>query len=121
VKAEPLPFPLTRENELWVMDPLPLLTALGERAQAGQDIARLAASFHESVARTAVQLALHVCEEHAIHTVALGGGVFQNARLLRGVTERLSFARLHVLHARELSPNDGAISYGQAAIAATSL
>jgi hydrogenase maturation protein HypF len=117
-RAEPLPFPLERQNQPWVMDPLPLLAALGERALAGHDAAQLAAGFHESVALTAALLAERVCEENQIDTVALGGGVFQNARLTARLKQRLEERRLKVLLPIELSPNDGAISYGQAAVAA---
>jgi hydrogenase maturation protein HypF len=53
--------------------------------------------------------------------VALSGGVFQNALLLTRITERLEAAGLTVLVPRALSPNDGAISYGQAAVAAAIL
>jgi hydrogenase maturation protein HypF len=50
--------------------------------------------------------------------VALGGGCFQNARLLQSVTRYLDEAGLEVLAPLALGPNDGAISYGQAAVAA---
>ena len=48
----------------------------------------------------------------------LSGGVFQNVRLLRGTSARLEAAGLRVLVPERLPPNDGGISYGQAAIAA---
>jgi hydrogenase maturation protein HypF len=50
--------------------------------------------------------------------VALGGGCFQNARLLTSVKSRLEESGLRVLVPRRLSPNDGAVSYGQAVVAA---
>ena len=50
--------------------------------------------------------------------MALGGGCFQNARLLSGVARRLEDAGLRVLVPRRLGPNDGAVSYGQAVVAA---
>jgi hydrogenase maturation protein HypF len=53
--------------------------------------------------------------------VALGGGCFQNARLLSGLRQRLERDGYEVLVPRRLSPNDGAISLGQAAIAAARL
>jgi hydrogenase maturation protein HypF len=62
-----------------------------------------------------------MAEEESLSTVALGGGVFQNARLLESVTARLASLGLRVLIPRRLSPNDGAVSYGQAAVAAAQL
>ena len=50
--------------------------------------------------------------------VALTGGVFQNLRLTDVVEDVLTDAGLTVLVHQTLPPNDGAISVGQAAIAA---
>jgi hydrogenase maturation protein HypF len=117
-----LPFPLVdRTDGTLELDPLPLLVALGERRAAGADVADLAAGFHDAVARTAVAVARRVAAETGIDQVALGGGVFQNARLLDSVVAGLSAAGHRVLVPRMLSPNDGAISFGQAAVAATLL
>ena len=51
---------------------------------------------------------------------SLSGGVFQNRRLLEGVAARLERAGLRVLVPERLPPNDGGISYGQAAVTAAS-
>jgi hydrogenase maturation protein HypF len=53
--------------------------------------------------------------------VALGGGCFQNARLLTSLTRALQDDGFEVLLPHRLSPNDGSISVGQAAIAAALL
>jgi hydrogenase maturation protein HypF len=60
-------------------------------------------------------------ERTGVSVAALGGGVFQNARLLEGIRTRLAGNGFRVLVPRLLPPNDGAISYGQAAIAAALL
>ncbi len=118
--AEPLPFPvLEGQNGSWLLDPLPLLVALGERLATGGDVGELAAQFHESVAEATATLVRRVGEGAGVGTAALGGGCFQNARLLAAVRARLEEAGFRVLVPRRLSPNDGAISYGQAAVAAT--
>lgn len=121
-RARPLPFPFARNGEgRWELDPLPLLAALGERRQAGDDAAELAAAFHESLSAATASLVARVAADAGLGTVALGGGVFQNARLLTGVRARLAALGLTVLVPRVLSPNDGAVSYGQAAVAAARL
>jgi hydrogenase maturation protein HypF len=48
----------------------------------------------------------------------LSGGTFQNLRLLGSVTARLEARGYRVLSHRLVPPNDGGISYGQAAVAA---
>jgi len=122
VAAPPLPFPArAAARGTWELDPLPLLVALGEAAGRGADRATLAAAFHESVAAGTADLAVRCAAERDLRTVALGGGCFQNTRLLEQVRRRLEQAGLRVLVPRRLSPNDGSISYGQAAVAAALL
>jgi hydrogenase maturation protein HypF len=121
VSADPLPFPAAEIDGSLILDPLPLLAALGELRQRGVDTALLAARFHESVAAAAAEVALAVANGSGLGIVALGGGSFQNARLLSGVRRRLKACGLRVLVPCQLGPNDGAISFGQAAVAATLL
>lgn len=120
--GELLPFPVTvgadRRLEL---DPIPLLAALGERAARGVSVESLAAAFHDSVVAATVAVVRHVCEERGIRVVAVGGGTFQNARLVATLAEAMETSGVRVLMPRALPPNDGAISYGQAAVAAARL
>ena len=51
-------------------------------------------------------------------TVALSGGVFQNALLLELLEDRLQDDGFRVLTHRRIPPNDGGISLGQVAVAA---
>ena len=114
----PLPFPLVPTGtDRWELDPIPLLIALGDRHRRGGDVASLAADFHASVIAATVQAVTSACESCRVSCVALGGGVFQNARLLSGLAAQLAARGLTVLAPRALSPNDGSISFGQAAVA----
>jgi len=105
----------------WVIDPLHLLAVLGSRRQSGQDPRNLAADFHASVAWATAEVVRRLAEETGLRTVALGGGTFQNARLLASLVRRLRAFGLEPLWPRRLGPNDGAVSYGQAAVAAARL
>jgi hydrogenase maturation protein HypF len=102
-------------------DPTSVLAALAWRLRRGADPADLAADFHASVARTTEELVRQAAERTGLRTVALGGGSFQNARLLESLTGRLRDLGLRVLLPTRLGPNDGAVSYGQAAVAAARL
>ena len=120
--ASPLLFPIVDgDADRWMLDPVPLLVALRDRRSAGDDVATLAARFHESVAQATAALVARVGEKTGLGTVALCGGVFQNRRLLSSTRALLEEERFRVLIPRMLSPNDGAISYGQAAVAAARL
>lgn len=116
--AQPLPFPVRSEEGRWILDPIPLLDALDRGRRDGVRPADLSAAFHESVAAAAVTAAARVAEAEGLDGIALGGGVFQNARLLDRVIEGLESRGLRVWMGTRLSPNDGALSYGQAAVAA---
>jgi hydrogenase maturation protein HypF len=105
----------------WVINPVPLLTRLAHLRRRRVPVAELAADFHASIAWMTADVVRHAAQRHGISTVALGGGVFQNARLLASVTNRLERRGLRVLVPRRLSPNDGGISYGQAVVAAARL
>ncbi len=118
--GEPLPFPLVSSpDSLPVLDPVPLLSALATQHARGAPLPELAARFHATVAAAAGEVAAELCRERGLERVALGGGCFQNARLLALVTRRLEEAGLDVRAPVALGPNDGAISYGQAVVAAT--
>ena len=93
-----------------------LIAAVHDDLDAGRPRDRIAAAFHEGVA-AAVSAA---CAEAArpSERVALSGGSFQNLRLLSTVTRRLDRLGLSALTHSRVPPNDGGISFGQAAIAA---
>ncbi len=104
-----------------VLDPLPLLRALGDAVRGGGDVPALAAAFHETVVAATTDLVERAGARTGCRVVALGGGCFQNARLLSGVHATLTARGFEVLVPRQLGPNDGAVSLGQAAIGAARL
>ncbi len=119
--ADALPFTIVEREPSWVLDPIPTLVSLAERRARGDDVRTLAAAFHETAACATAEMAAWLAEAHGLATVVLGGGVFQNARLATSLARRLRERGLRVLVPRLLSPNDGAVSYGQACVAAAIL
>ena len=95
-------------------DPRPLLEALREDLRRGRDIPGIARRFHNSLA----DLALAVARRVGIPEVVLSGGCFQNGLLMDGIHMRLEAAGFRVLRPSAFPPNDGAISLGQAWVAA---
>jgi hydrogenase maturation protein HypF len=61
-----------------------------------------------------------VRERTSLTSVALSGGVFQNMVLLERAIDALERRDFRVLVHRQVPPNDGGISLGQAVIAAGS-
>ncbi len=103
-----------------VLDPAPLLGAVVDDIRRGVEPAVVAAGFHEGLGRGVATLAARLAGARSLDTVALSGGVFQNARLSAIVEDGLVAAGLKVLVHCLVPPNDGGISVGQAAIAALS-
>jgi len=96
------------------LDAREAVTAVLEDMASGTEVGRVAARFHEGLARATAQACTSTGEETAV----LSGGVFQNRVLLERTTAHLEAAGLRVLRPLALPPNDGGISYGQAAVAA---
>ncbi len=96
-------------------DPTDLVTQCYLEFRAGRSREDVAARFHEAVAAAA---AAACAEADGPRTVVLSGGSFQNVRLLSSTRGRLEALGFRVLSHRLVPPNDGGISYGQAAVAA---
>jgi hydrogenase maturation protein HypF len=88
--------------------------------EAARDVARgagpgtVSARFHAAVASATAEAVSRI----GLETVVLSGGVFQNRLLLASTADRLEALGLRVLVPERLPPNDGGVSYGQAAVAA---
>ncbi|HJV09251.1 MAG TPA: carbamoyltransferase HypF, partial [Acidimicrobiales bacterium] len=101
-----------------VLDPTPLLATIVAEHAKGTPAAEIAAGFHAGLGHGVAEAAAQAAAAEGVDTVALSGGVFQNARLTAVVAGALEAAGLTVLVHRRVPPNDGGISIGQAAIAA---
>jgi hydrogenase maturation protein HypF len=86
--------------------------------EAGVERGVVSARFHAAVAGATASACVATAEARGLDVVVLSGGVFQNRRLLEAVAARLAGSGLRVLVPGLLPPNDGGISYGQAAVAA---
>jgi hydrogenase maturation protein HypF len=79
--------------------------------------ALIAARFHNGVAEAILHGCRAVRQRSGLTTVALSGGVFQNVLLLGRAIDRLEADGFRVLRHRQVPPNDGGISLGQAVLA----
>ena len=76
-----------------------------------------ARAFHEGLADAIIEQAVRARSETGIKDVALGGGCMVNRILFSRLRERLVDLGFAVHVNRELPPNDGCVSYGQAIVA----
>ena len=101
-----------------VIDPRPTVRAVIAEITAGTAPALVAARFHNTVAAATAEVCAAQAGRLGLEMVVLSGGVFQNRRLLERTASLLLAAGLTVQLPELLPPNDGGISYGQAAVAA---
>lgn len=100
-----------------VLDPRELILAVSQDARCQRDVALIAGRVHHGLVYAAALAAHMAVERTGVRTIVLSGGVFQNVFLLEALSAALGERGLEVLVPRHLPPNDGGLSYGQAAVA----
>ena len=116
--ARAYPVAHAEHDGIRILDPAPLVRAVLEDLQRGTPTELIAAAVHRGIADVTVAVAATLAADHGLDTVAVTGGVFQNSLLTSMVEAGLRERGLQVLVHRQVPPNDGGISIGQAAIAA---
>ncbi|MBY0289958.1 MAG: carbamoyltransferase HypF [Mycobacteriaceae bacterium] len=94
-----------------LIDPTPVIEAVVTDIRSGVAAGVVGARFHRAVADVIVRLATAAVPDTP--TVALSGGVFQNALLLRLAVRGLQAEGFNVITHRLVPPNDGGIALGQ--------
>ncbi len=96
-----------------VLDLLPLMRALLDE----HDPARGAARFHATLVEALATWCADSAQRLDLGTIVFGGGCFMNEILTNGLRARLNAAGFAVAEPRQVPPNDGGISLGQAWVA----
>jgi hydrogenase maturation protein HypF len=107
------PYPCRRSGG--VIRGADLVAAAHDDLDAGRPASQIAAAVHEGLAAAFVTAC---AEAGGADTVALSGGCVQNVRLATALRRGLEREGFRVWTHRLVPPNDGGISYGQAAVAA---
>ena len=106
-----------QDTSIVLFDAAPTFAALLDDLAAQVPTAVIARRFHDAFVQAIVMAAELVRSVHDINTVALSGGVFMNRYLLEHSLAQLESAGFTVAVNRDLPPNDGCISFGQAVVA----
>lgn len=99
----------------------PLWRAIIRDLDSGVDKAKIAARFHAGVADAFIRVACIARERTGLGLVVVSGGAMHNRRLVRLLRAGLEARGFRILKHRNVSPGDGGLSYGQAAVAAAVL
>ena len=117
VKNTATPTSTAQDTSVILLDAAQTFTALLDDLAAGVPVGVIARRFHDAFVQAVVTVAELVRSLYDINTLALSGGVFMNRYLLEHALAALEEAGFTVAVNRDLPPNDGCISFGQAVVA----
>lgn len=103
-----------QDTSVLLLDAEPTFHALLDDLAAGVPASVISRRFHDAMVGAIVMSAELVRAMYDISTVALSGGVFMNRYLVEHALADLAAAGFTVAINRDLPPNDGCISLGQA-------
>jgi len=106
-------------GEALVLDARETVRAVIDDLDRGVAVPTVAARFHDGLADATAAALIAVAQARDVSTAVLSGGTFANRRVLERTAAELVRAGLRVLVPERLPPGDGGISFGQAAVAAT--
>lgn len=104
------------DTSVLLLDAAPAFAALLDDQAAGVPVPVIARRFHDAFVNAIVTCAELVRGLYGIGTVVLSGGVFMNRYLTERAVPCLEEAGFTVALNRDLPPNDGCISLGQAVV-----
>lgn len=106
-----------QDTSVLLLDPASTFKALLDDMVDGVPVAVIAQRFHNAFVQAIVDVTQLCHALYGIGTVALSGGVFMNRYLVEHALVELERAGFTVAVNRDLPPNDGCVSYGQAVVA----
>ncbi len=106
-----------QDTSVVLFDAAPTFKALLDDKAAGVPVPVIARRFHNAFVQAVVMAAELARTVYGIEVVALSGGVFMNRYLVEHALAALERAGFTVAVNRDLPPNDGCISFGQAVVA----
>ncbi len=112
------PVTLLDTDGVLLIDVREMVGAVRDDAAARVPVETISARVHNALADAAARALSAEAERRGVGIAVLAGGVFQNRLLTERTLAALEPGGLRALNPRALPPNDGAISFGQAAIAA---
>jgi hydrogenase maturation protein HypF len=105
---------LKREGDTWILGTASLIRGIVSDILSGVPRGLISRRFHQSLILLLTEVCERVREESGLGAVALSGGSFQNATLLRGLTRSLGERGFSVYSHALVPTNDGCLALGQA-------
>lgn len=111
--ADPYPFHMDNHE----IDFSPVFPTVLEELKKNRDRRVIARRFHDTVIKAVTGAVLSVSDKCGLKAVALSGGTWHNRYLLEKTANILLKNNLRLLLHRQVTPGDGGLSLGQAAVA----
>lgn len=111
-KPSKMAFAFSQKKGIIEVDAKPVLAAICKLREC-EEKGAIALGFHYCVAELMLQICTKIRVAKGIHSVALCGGVMQNAVLMLHALKLLKSSGFNVYYNQLVPPNDGAISLGQ--------
>lgn len=121
VKNTALPESTAHDTSVLLLDAAPAFEAMLDDLDSGISVPVIARRFHDAFVRVILDVAEIVRNMYGISTCVLSGGVFMNRYLAEHTLDGLVRRGFTAAINRDLPPNDGCVSYGQAVVAANAL
>jgi hydrogenase maturation protein HypF len=106
---------------VFVIDTRPLIRAVAQDADAGMAPSQIARRFQTTLTEMICAICEKIRSVSGVDVVVLSGGVFMNVLLSSEATDLLTREQFRVYRHRLVPPNDGGLSLGQVAVAASQL
>ncbi len=113
----PYEFGIEREDDGYVLDPLPAIRGLLADVNALIPRERIAGRFHTTFVMMLAEIASIAARERDLDLVALSGGTFNNVIVVEDLMDELQRRGLRPIMHQSLPPGDGCLALGQAMVA----
>lgn len=112
------PYNIRNQKDMIVVNVGPMIHKIVQDIGSGKTKSYIACKFHNTLVQYALEVCQRVRKSRGLGSVALSGGVFQNKYLTEKLVALLEEKEFTVYRHKAVPPNDGCISFGQAAVAA---
>lgn len=112
----PYAWQIRHSGDVRQIDIAPMIRQVAQDLVAGTAAGRISCRFHATIIDIFGSLCREIRKETGLNRVVMSGGVFQNKRLLEGLTAFLSAQGFDVYAHTKVPANDGGLSLGQAVV-----
>jgi len=95
-----------------------IISGILQDMKDGKTASYISAKFHNTVCEATIDCVCKIRNRCGIDDIVLGGGVFENAYLLKSMKRGLKRHSFNTYHNMKIPTNDGGIAFGQAVVAA---